>query len=56
MKTFAWSLVKGKGVEVASRDEHTAVLDDNTRKMVIFGGFIDGERCNDTAMYSCQSN
>jgi len=56
MKTFAWSLLKGRGDEVASRDEHTSVLDENSSLMVVFGGFIDGERCNETAMYNAKTN
>ena len=38
------------------RDEHTAVLDDPTASMVVFGGFEDGERVNTVAIYNLKTN
>jgi N-acetylneuraminic acid mutarotase len=34
------------------RDEHTAVVDKETGQMVVFGGFCQGTRTNETAIYN----
>ena len=56
MKTFAWSQLKTRGDVVAPRDEHSAVLDEVSCQMVIFGGFQEGERTNDVALYNVKTN
>jgi hypothetical protein len=56
MKTFSWSQLKTRGDVVKPRDEHTAVLDEPNGTMVIFGGFEDGERVNDVAIYNLKTN
>lgn len=38
------------------RDEHSAVLDEPNSQMVIFGGFQDGERTNEVAIYNLKTN
>ena len=38
------------------RDEHTAVLDETSASMVIFGGFQGGERVNEVAFYNLKTN
>ena len=37
MNTKRWDVVKARGEEVASRDEHVAIIYDQS--MIIFGGF-----------------
>ena len=44
MNTKRWDVVKARGEEVASRDEHVAIIYDQS--MIIFGGFEKGERTN----------
>jgi N-acetylneuraminic acid mutarotase len=56
MKTFSWNQVKTRGDIVKPRDEHTAVLDEANSSMVIFGGFEEGERTNDTIVYNLKTN
>lgn len=56
MKTFAWSSLKTRGDTVLPRDEHTAVVDEANSMMVVFGGFQDGERTNETITYNLKTN
>ena len=56
MKTFGWSQIKTKGDSVPQRDEHTTVLDKETGHMVIFGGFCQGTRTNDVAIFNIPAN
>jgi hypothetical protein len=51
MKTFAWYIIKGKGESVKPRDEHSAIIDDVSNSLVIFGGFEDGERTNEVLFF-----
>jgi N-acetylneuraminic acid mutarotase len=44
LKTFRWEVVNGRGEMPAGRDDHSAVVHEHT--MVVFGGFVDGERTN----------
>ena len=39
-----------------SRDEHTAVIDNVSGHMIVFGGFCDGFRTNETAIYHIHQN
>lgn len=61
LKTYRWELVRAKGNHSLdskhvpeSRDEHTAIL--NNDEMVIFGGFVNGERTNEIFKYSIRDN
>lgn len=56
MRTFAWAQVRGRGDEVKPRDEHSAVLDESSGTMIIFGGFAEGERTNEVCLYNIQKN
>lgn len=56
MKTFSWNQVKTRGDIVKPRDEHTAVLDETNSSMIVFGGFEEGERTNDTVVYNLKTN
>ena len=38
------------------RDEHTTVLDKETGHMVIFGGFCQGTRTNEVAIFNIPAN
>jgi len=51
MKSFAWYMIKGKGDNVKPRDEHSAVIDEGSNSLVIFGGFEDGERTNEVMYF-----
>jgi len=51
LKSFAWYQVKCKGDSVKPRDEHSAVIDEVSNSLVIFGGFEDGNRTNDIAFF-----
>ena len=39
LRTMTWSQMRTRGDQVLLRDEHTAVVDQETGQMVIFGGF-----------------
>lgn len=56
LKTFAWMQPKTKGDLVLPRDEHTAVIDEANGQMVIFGGFQEGERTNEVALYNLKTS
>lgn len=42
LATNKWEIVKSRGDLPITRDEHTAVVNENDNSMVIFGGFCDG--------------
>jgi N-acetylneuraminic acid mutarotase len=55
LKTFAWSELISRGEVPSNRDEHTAIMYENT--MIIFGGFNhEGERVNDIHRYYFKEN
>lgn len=56
LKTFAWTQLKTRGDVVLPRDEHSAVIDEANCQMVIFGGFQEGERTNEVALYNLKTN
>jgi len=56
LKTFAWQNVRTRGDAVKPRDEHTAVIDEANGTMIVFGGFEDGERTNETILYNMKNN
>ena len=39
-----------------TRDEHTAILFENDRSMVLFGGFVRGTRTNEVIKYMFAEN
>lgn len=51
LNTFKWDVVKLKGDLPTSRDEHTAVFNDSDGSMIIFGGFLSGQRTNTMVKY-----
>lgn len=55
MKTFAWYQVKTRGDNVKPRDEHTAIIDEGSNSLVVFGGFEDGERTNETIFFNLKT-
>ena len=68
MKTFKWEIILARGEIPPNRDEHTAILYENTMVKfkfyclnillkVIFGGFINnGEKVNDIYRYYFREN
>ena len=54
LKTCTWSHLKTKGDVVIPRDEHTAVIDEHTSQMIVFGGFEEGTRTNEIVIYNMQ--
>ena len=56
LKTMSWSLLRTRGEVVLYRDEHTAVYDDQSTQMLVFGGFEQGNRVNSIAIYNFSSN
>jgi N-acetylneuraminic acid mutarotase len=54
--TFKWEVVKSRGDLPITRDEHSAVINDNDHTMIIFGGFADGQRTNELIKYHFQEN
>ena len=49
---YKWEVVKSRGDLPITRDEHTAVLNENDSSMLIFGGFSDGSRTNELIKYT----
>jgi N-acetylneuraminic acid mutarotase len=56
LRNWTWQVQKTRGAIITPRDEHTAVVDEDQNLMIIFGGFKDGERCNDIAVYDMKQN
>jgi N-acetylneuraminic acid mutarotase len=52
LSTYKWEVVKSRGDLPITRDEHTAVLNENEGSMIIFGGFSDGSRTNELIKYT----
>ena len=53
LRKFNWELIKVRGDVPAARDEHTAVLHDET--VILFGGFVSGERTSEMFKYHIPS-
>lgn len=51
-----WSVIRTRGDQVMLRDEHTGVVDQETTQMIIFGGFQQGNRTNQTSIYNFTTN
>lgn len=57
MKTLRWDSVNNsRGDAPITRDEHTAVLYNENNQIIIFGGFVNGERTNEIDRYSIKEN
>lgn len=56
MNTFRWDVIKSRGELPLTRDEHTAVVNENEQSLIIFGGFINGERTNEIVKYLFSEN
>lgn len=56
LNTYKWEFVRSRGDLPLTRDEHTAVLNENDGSMFIFGGFCDGQRTNETIRYAFNEN
>ena len=46
MNQFKWETIKVRGDQPETRDEHTAVIFEGENSMIVYGGFIKGERTN----------
>ena len=56
MRTMTWQLIRTRGDQVMLRDEHTGVVDLESTQMIIFGGFQQGNRTNQTSVYNFTTN
>ena len=56
LRNFTWQVQKMRGDIVKPRDEHTATVDEENSLMIVFGGFEDGERTNETIVYNMKTN
>ena len=56
MNTFKWDVVKVRGEAPVTRDEHTGVAYENEGSMIVFGGFLHGQRTNEIIKYFFQEN
>jgi N-acetylneuraminic acid mutarotase len=54
LKNLKWEPIRSKGDVPLIRDEHTAVIYEGS--MVIYGGFIDGERTSNIHRYYFKEN
>jgi N-acetylneuraminic acid mutarotase len=52
LQTFKWEVVKSRGELPTTRDEHTAIVNENDNSMLIFGGFSGGVRTNELIKFS----
>ena len=53
-KQYKWEIFNTRGDVPFSRDEHSAVIYESS--MVIFGGFVKGERVNEVYKYYFKEN
>ena len=56
MLSLKWEVVRSKGELPLTRDEHTAVVNEEDATIIIFGGFLAGERTNEVVKYSIGDN
>ena len=56
LRTMSWSTIRTRGDQVLLRDEHTGIIDQESCNMIIFGGFQQGNRTNQTAVYNFTTN
>lgn len=54
LKTWKWEVLKPRGEDPLTRDEHTSNLYENS--MIIFGGFTNGYRVNELHRYYFNEN
>ena len=55
LRTWQWGMTRTRG-SVLLRDEHTGVIDIESTQMIIFGGFQQGNRTNQTSVYNFTTN
>lgn len=53
LNTFFWEIVEyfDENSIIRPRDSHSAVFSDDFNKMIVFGGFINGDRTNEVVIY-----
>ena len=53
---FEWEILDyfDENHQIKTRDNHSAVIDDNNQQMIVFGGFIEGDRNNEVIIYDFQ--
>ena len=59
LNSLKWEIIKPKPASESiciSRDEHTAVVYENEGSMILFAGFLQGQRTNDVVKYFFQEN
>jgi hypothetical protein len=56
MNTLKWDVIQVRGDMPSTRDEHTAILYENDKSMVLFGGFVKGTRTNEIIKYMFTEN
>lgn len=55
MKNLRWEYVNNAQGDIPiSRDDHTSLVYENS--MIVFGGFVEGERTNDIYRYHFREN
>jgi N-acetylneuraminic acid mutarotase len=54
LKTYKWEIINARGEVPLSRDEHTAFIYEGS--MVVFGGFVNGDRVNEIYRYYFKEN
>ena len=56
MNLFKWEVVKVRGEQPETRDEHTACFYESETSMILFGGFMRGVRTNELDKFLFQEN
>lgn len=56
LQTMKWEIVKCRGELPITRDEHTAIVNENDNSMIIFGGFANGVRTNEIIKFTFQDS
>mmetsp|Transcript_29024 Transcript_29024/g.21597 ORF Transcript_29024/g.21597 Transcript_29024/m.21597 type:complete len:135 (+) Transcript_29024:275-679(+) len=56
LNTMKWEVIKSRGELPLTRDEHSAVVNEEDGSMLVFGGFSDGRRTNELVRYSFSEN
>ena len=56
LRTMTWQVIRTRGDAVVARDEHTSCVDTDSTQMIVFGGFEQGTRSNQTSVYNFTTN
>jgi hypothetical protein len=56
LNTLKWELILPRGEIPSTRDEHTSVIYETDKSMIVFGGFVKGTRSNEIIKYSFTDN